>query len=297
MRIRISILYLFIFTAAVAVSCTPQAVPNEPEIVLEGWIDEGGHPIVMLHKSINFTEDFNTMEDLIEEKIIYLGKVTVSDGETSVVLTGRVDTAYLPPYSYSSVRIMGESGRAYRVEAEFEGKKVSAVTTIPPKAIFDSISVESMPDKPGFFRLTGYLTDMKEQSDYFVVFYRYKGEKQYRNGLHGVASDIAADTSGVLRIPIYKNMAGTSLVDKDSLSTRFFRLGDTLEIKLAAIDGVSYRFWESFASLTITSTIPFLPVSENIYTNVSGGRGYWCGYGSSTYTIVPECDTVLRWKN
>lgn len=297
MRIRISILYLFIFTAAVAVSCTPQAVPNEPEIVLEGWIDEGGHPIVMLHKSINFTEDFNTMEDLIEEKIIYLGKVTVSDGETSVVLTGRVDTAYLPPYSYSSVRIMGESGRAYRVEAEFEGKKVSAVTTIPPKALFDSISVESMPDKPGFFRLTGYLTDMKEQSDYFVVFYRYKGEKQYRNGLHGVASDIAADTSGVLRIPIYKNMAGTSLVDKDSLSTRFFRLGDTLEIKLAAIDGVSYRFWESFASLTITSTIPFLPVSENIYTNVSGGRGYWCGYGSSTYTIVPECDTVLRWKS
>lgn len=288
---------MFIFTAAVAVSCTPQAVPNEPEIVLEGWIDEGGHPIVMLHKSINFTEDFNTMEDLIEEKIIYLGKVTVSDGETSVVLTGRVDTAYLPPYSYSSVRIMGESGRAYRVEAEFEGKKVSAVTTIPPKAVFDSISVESMPDKPGFFRLTGYLTDMKEQSDYFVVFYRYKGEKQYRNGLHGVASDIAADTSGVLRIPIYKNMAGTSLVDKDSLSTRFFRLGDTLEIKLAAIDGVSYRFWESFASLTITSTIPFLPVSENIYTNVSGGRGYWCGYGSSTYTIVPECDTVLRWKN
>lgn len=288
---------MFIFTAAVAVSCTPQAVPNEPEIVLEGWIDEGGHPIVMLHKSINFTEDFNTMEDLIEEKIIYLGKVTVSDGETSVVLTGRVDTAYLPPYSYSSVRIMGESGRAYRVEAEFEGKKVSAVTTIPPKALFDSISVESMPDMPGFFRLTGYLTDMKEQSDYFVVFYRYKGEKQYRNGLHGVASDIAADTSGVLRIPIYKNMAGTSLVDKDSLSTRFFRLGDTLEIKLAAIDGVSYRFWESFASLTITSTIPFLPVSENIYTNVSGGRGYWCGYGSSTYTIVPECDTVLRWKN
>lgn len=288
---------MFIFTAPVAVSCTPQAVPNEPEIVLEGWIDEGGHPIVMLHKSINFTEDFNTMEDLIEEKIIYLGKVTVSDGETSVVLTGRVDTAYLPPYSYSSVRIMGESGRAYRVEAEFEGKKVSAVTTIPPKALFDSISVESMPDKPGFFRLTGYLTDMKEQSDYFVVFYRYKGEKQYRNGLHGVASDIAADTSGVLRIPIYKNMAGTSLVDKDSLSTRFFRLGDTLEIKLAAIDGVSYRFWESFASLTITSTIPFLPVSENIYTNVSGGRGYWCGYGSSTYTIVPECDTVLRWKN
>lgn len=297
MRIRISILYLFIFTAAVAVSCTPPAVPNEPEIVLEGWIDEGGHPIVMLHKSINFTEDFNTMEDLIEEKIIYLGKVTVSDGETSVVLTGRVDTAYLPPYSYSSVRIMGESGRTYRVEAEFEGKKVSAVTTIPPKALFDSISVESMPDKPGFFRLTGYLTDMKEQSDYFVVFYRYKGEKQYRNGLHGVASDLAADTSGVLRIPIYKNMAGTSLVDKDSLSTRFFRLGDTLEIKLAAIDGVSYRFWESFASLTITSTIPFLPVNENIYTNVSGGRGYWCGYGSSTYTIVPECDTVLRWKN
>lgn len=284
-----------ILVAAVAsVSCT-RHVPNEPEMVLEGWIDDGGHPVVMLHKSINFTEEFNTIEDLVEEKMIYFGKVTVSDGETSVILTGRADTAYLPPYTYSSARIMGESGKTYLVEAEFENKKVSATTTIPPKALFDSIAVESMPDKPGFFRLTGYITDVSERSDYYVVFYRYKGEKQYRNCLHGVISDVAADASGVLRIPIYKNMLATSLVDNDTVSTRFFRLGDTLDIKFSAVDDVSYRFWESFSSMTITSSMPFLPVNENIFTNVSGGRGYWCGYGSSTYRIVPECDTVLRW--
>lgn len=282
-----------VIAAAAAVSCT-KPEPEEPEMVLEGWIDEGGHPVVMLHNSINFTEDFSTLEEMVESKLIYFGKVTVSDGETSVILTGRVDTAYLPPYTYSSVRIIGEPGRTYHVEAEFEGRKISASTTIPPKALFDSVSVESLPEKPGFFRLAGYLTDKNDHSDYFVVFYRYKGEKQYRNCFLGVASDLASDASGVLRIPIYKNVAGTSLMDMDSASTRFFRLGDTVDIKLAAVDQVSYRFWESFSSMTISSSMPFLPVNENIFTNISGGRGYWCGYGSSTYRIVPEKDTVLR---
>ncbi len=286
---------LVLASALMAVSCAKE-VPREPEMVLEGWIDEGGHPVVMLHNSMNFTEDFDTVEELVEEKLIYFGKVTVSDGETSVILTGRADTAYLPPYTYSSVRIIGEAGRTYHVEAEYEGKKVSAVTTIPPKVAFDSISVESLPDKPGFFRLTGYLTDKNAASDYFVVFYRYKGEKQYRNGFLGVTSDLASDASGVLRMPIYKNVAGTSLVDKDSVSTRFFRLGDTLDVKLAAIDQVSYRFWESFSSMTISSSVPFLPVNENIFTNVSGGRGYWCGYGSSICRVVIEGDTVMRWE-
>ncbi len=298
MRRKISILAssVILAAAAAAVSCTPGHVPSEPEMVLEGWIDEGGHPVVMLHESINFTEDFNVIEDLVEEKLIYFGKVTVSDGENTVILTGRADTAYLPPYVYSSVRIMGESGKTYRLEAEYGDKKVSATTTIPPSVAFDSISVESLPEKPGFFRLTGYLTDRNAGSGHYVVFYRYKGEKQYRNGLHGVASGIAADASGVLRVPIYKNMSGTSLVDNDSLSTRFFRLGDTLEVKIAAVDDVSYRFWESFSALTISSTIPFLPVNENIFTNVSGGKGYWCGYGGTVSMVIPECDTVLRLK-
>ena len=298
MRRRFIILSVpvILMAAVAAVSCTPQHIPSEPEMVLEGWIDEGGHPVVMLHKSINFTEDFDTFDELLGEKVIYFGKVTVSDGETSAILTGRLDTTYLPPYTYSSVRIMGEAGKTYYVEAEYEGKKVSATTTIPSKAVFDSLAVESIPEKPGFFRLTGYLTDGNAGSGYYVVFYRYKGGKQYWNSLHGVASGLAADASGVIRIPIYKNMSGTSLVENDSISTRFFQLGDTLDVKIAAVDDVSYRFWDNFSSLTISSTVPFLPVNENLFTNVSGGRGYWCGYGSSTYRIIPESDTVLRWE-
>lgn len=146
MRRRFIILSVpvILMAAVAAVSCTPQHIPSEPEMVLEGWIDEGGHPVVMLHKSINFTEDFDTFDELVGEKVIYFGKVTISDGETSAILTGRLDTTYLPPYTYSSVRIMGEAGKTYYVEAEYEGKKVSATTTIPSKAVFDSLAVESM---------------------------------------------------------------------------------------------------------------------------------------------------------
>lgn len=284
-----------IIAAVAAVSCSKD-VPAEPEMVLEGWIDEGGHPVVMLHNSVTFDEGFDNMEELVREKLIYFGKVTISDGGTSEVLTGRMDTAYLPPYTYSSVRIMGEAGKTYSVEAEYRGRKVSAVTTIPPRAEFDSLSVESVESKPGYVRLTGYLTDIDSGDDHYVVFYRYIGEKQYRNGFQGVRSGDAADPSGALSIPVYRNVSATSMVDRDTVSTRYFRLGDTLDVKVAAVDDVSYRFWESFMSITLNSSIPFLPVNENIYTNVLGGKGYWCGYGSSTYRLILERDTVLRWE-
>ena len=131
------LMFLLLFTG-----CEPKEDIAEPELVVEGWITSGGHPLVMLHKSISFNESFESVASLIEDKLVPFGKVTIDDGTQKVILTGRLDTNYIPPYRYSSVEIIGEEGKTYSLTAEYENIILTATTTIPPRAYLYSIQIE-----------------------------------------------------------------------------------------------------------------------------------------------------------
>ena len=96
------------------VSCTKPGIV-QPEIVLEGWIEDDGHPFVMIHNSYTASERYNSVQEVIENKTIFWGKVTISKDDYSDVMTGHLDTMYLPPYYYSSVEIKGNSGCSYQI--------------------------------------------------------------------------------------------------------------------------------------------------------------------------------------
>lgn len=67
----------------------------------------------------------------------------------------------------------------------------------------------------------------------------------------------------------------------------FFSYSDTLKIKFTTLDGPSYAFWDSFEDDVSLSGSPFFSTNSNLRGNVSGGLGYWCGYGSSVYYLQP----------
>lgn len=268
-----------------------------PELVLEGWIEDNGHPFVLIHNSYTASEDVDSVHNIIENKTIFWGKVTVSGDEVSDVMTGKLDTTYLPPYHYSSVDIKGESGKTYEVVAEYEGQKVYAITTIPDRVWFDSISVELLNDKKGNVRLKGFLTDNDERDNYYVLFYRYRGEKQYINCFLGVVSDIEADENGLIQIPIYNNFSIHKLKNRgDKNNSRYFNEQDTVDLKLSAVDKTSYDIWKDISALSSSSSFPFLPIYKNVKTNIVGGKGYWCGYASSVYRLVLNKDTTYGYN-
>ena len=96
-------------------SCVREEV-DHTKMVVEGWIDAGKHPIVMLHTSYSLSlsePDSTTLLDVLEQYMVLFGKVVIFDGEDSVILTGRVDTNYLPPYIYTTTKIIGEVGKTY----------------------------------------------------------------------------------------------------------------------------------------------------------------------------------------
>lgn len=283
----------YLLIIGLLVSCTKPDIV-QPEIVLEGWIEDDGHPFVMIHNSYTASERYNSVQEVIENKTIFWGKVTISKDDYSDVMTGHLDTMYLPPYYYLSVEIKGKSGNSYQIKAEYDGQFVTATTTIPSRVEFDSISIEVIDEKR--VKLMGYLQDVDSADNYYVLFYRYRGDKQYVNCFLGVVSDKEADQEGFIKIPIYNNISVNNLKENVQQPSRFFALNDTLDIKLSAVDKISYEIWMDISSLSTTSSIAFMPVYKNIKTNIVGGKGYWCGYASSVYRLVLNKDTTYGYN-
>jgi len=283
----------YLLIIGLLVSCTKPDIV-QPEIVLEGWIEDDGHPFVMIHNSYTASERYNSVQEVIENKTIFWGKVTISKDDYSDVMTGHLDTMYLPPYYYSSVEIKGKSGNSYQIKAEYDGQFVTATTTIPSRVEFDSISIEVIDEKR--VKLMGYLQEEARADNYYVLFYRYRGDKQYVNCFLGVVSDKEADQEGFIKIPIYNNISVNNLKENVQQPSRFFALNDTLDIKLSAVDKISYEIWMDISSLSTTSSIAFMPVYKNIKTNIVGGKGYWCGYASSVYRLVLNKDTTYGYN-
>lgn len=269
------------------VSCEREAEPEGP-LVVEGWIENGRPPVVMLHQAIGLNEDWDSLEAAISAKLIVWGKVSLSSLDTTVVLTGQIDGNYLMHYRYSTPEMFGQSGREYDIEVEARGRKVRAHTGVPSVVPLDSVVVKV--DKEPYVNVTAYWTDPAADNDYYALFYRHRGQVEYVACGFGTLSDESAE-NGVLSAIVYKNPG--SLIDTKS-DMMWFRRDDTVTLKLAHIDEVGYRFWQSFQN-SVSSRIPVFnnSPSNGLKSNIDGGFGYWCGMGVSEHRLHLEKDTTL----
>ena len=268
-------------------SCVKESESNAP-IVVEGWIENGRPPVVMLHQAIGVNEEWDSLSQCMSEKLIVWGKVSLSSLDTTVVLTGQLDGNYLMHYRYSTAHMFGQSGREYDIEVEARGQKARAHTSVPSVVPLDSVVVKV--DKEPYVNVTAYWTDPATEHDYYALFYRFKGQVEYVACGFGTVSDEVA-ANGVLGTLVYKNPG--SLIDTKS-EMMWFRRDDTVTLKLAHIDSTGYRFWQSFQN-SVSSRIPVFnsSPSNGLKSNVVGGFGYWCGMGVSEHRLRLEKDTTL----
>ena len=179
------------------IACEKQEV-TQPSFVVEGWIEAGKAPVVMVHKSFVLDEDSKvsiSLQDIISGQMVFFGRVAIFDGTDSVILTGRVDTSYMPPYIYTTTEMEGVAGRQYTLDAHYQGFDVKAVTTIPPVAKFDSIRAQEI--LPGQMRLTGYISGV-EKNSYYMLMAKKIEEHQFKLCPLGVVSGDQADRKSVV---------------------------------------------------------------------------------------------------
>ena len=234
------------------------------KIVVEGWIASNEHPRVYLTLNVPIWQEIDTVTVL--DKIIRTAKVTVSDGENTEILTAGRDSYYIP-YVYKGTEIVGEEGKTYHLTVEYGGYTITSQTTIPFGS--DIISISSSLCSQG--DSVGYALSMQVDVDSshhtpFRVYTKRMSDKNYKS------------------VPILYNKNLTlSGVQTFNLSPHKFdnalhSLGDTVLIKLCAIDSISANFFDAFTSNSSIASGETLGENKPLQSNISApGFGIWWG--------------------
>ena len=294
--------YIYIlFILSCFIGCVSHEEPQEASLILEGWIDAGDAPVVLIHRSYvldhyDEADSSKTIEDIMEDLMIPFGKVTVSDGTNEVVLTGRMDTIYLPPYTYSSLYMTGQAGQRYTVSVDYKQYHASATTTIPPVAYLDSLRVHADAENMADVRV--YMTVNPKEEAYYALFAREYKKEQFQLCPFGVFESKDA-VNGQVEIKLYNPVADEKV---QKIIKNQFTIDPTAkepqvyQVKIARIDYRSYLFWKAYNEQIMTRGVLFVPVYKNLPGNVNGGKGIFCGMGSSIYRFSLTPDSLYRFK-
>lgn len=257
--------------------CTPEfdfgSIDFEPQIVVEGWIENGGVANVCLTQAL--TMDMDTAGTSISDIAIRWAKVTVSDGQTEEVLTGRVDKNYMPPFIYRGSRIKGETGKTYWLKVEYSGRVLTASTTIPPVTPIEKLTVSKCTDSDTLYQIELKFHDDPLQQNYYKIFTQVIPEdtRFYPAFMGTFADNVLEDNTGSVRA---NRAMRHSHIGK---YTPFFSLNDTVNVKLTQLPEEGFEFWSGYENEIINGKNPIFPSSTNLSTNIQGGKGIWCGYG------------------
>jgi hypothetical protein len=269
---------------------------GERKLVVEGAIESGLPPYVVLTKSLGFLSriDMSTMEDAFVRGAI----VKVSDGSHTVTLreysvdTGLVGRKFFfytvdttDPAAFS---FRGEMNKTYRLTISYEGKNYEATTAIPEPKPLDSLWIE----KPSQYLLNKMpkarviyfrYTDPDTFGNYIRYFTRTNSSIFYPGYEGSVLNDEIVNGTSVVS-SIVPGRERVQPTDYDSVGVVF--VGDTVTVKWCGIDRAVYEFWSSYVYASNTTGSPFTtPI--NLRTNIKGGAlGIWAGYGATFSTIV-----------
>lgn len=266
-------------------SCSGGVMPvSEPQVVVEGWIENGAAPIVIVTSTVPVTEEIKDVNEL-RQYIVTWAKVTVSNGTESVILTGQKDNDYFPPYIYTTSRMKGEAGKSYTITVECSGRKATATTTIPEPVALEYVKATRSSEDDGKILLTAGLKDNAQEKNYYKSFVKIKGKDTYYHpSFMGLIDDEVLEEE-VEEIPI--NNGPNSLTGKRD---PYFEPTDTVTVRFCTMDKASFDYWTDFDTISSLSRNPFFPSTDKMRSNVSGGLGYWAGYGTTYHTVtIPDC--------
>lgn len=284
-----SIIQSFTLLIAVAIlfsSCEKNIsidVPAPPDkLVVEGFIETGSFPYVILTKNSAYYSTFNLTD--INKYFVHDAVVKVSDGTDTVTLQEIIyDTAGVQISVYFGFGLLGQVGKTYSLHIEAEGKTVDAVTTILPSIPLDSIWVtyNENPDFPDKVRLYCQLSDPAQLGQYVRYFTKVDTEV-FEPGLNSVFDD-ALINGTTFKFPLDRGYNRNDSIDFDSYG--LFNKGDTITVKWCNIEKAHFDFWRTLEFSLGSQGNPFSSPLE-IKSNIVGGLGIWGGYSPSFKTII-----------
>lgn len=268
----------------------------EEKIVVEGSIENNAPPFVQLSKTVGFFSKIDT--SVFMGAFISGAKVTVSTDDKSIVLkeysVGNGDFKVIfytiDTTDFAALSFIGEVGKTYHLSIWVDGKEYTSSTSIPELNYgLDSFWVEMPSDRA-----------LEEDSTFRLVKGKYKnpnGQKnklRLSNAINGgnfyypyfsvYDDELVSDAPASIDI-----MPGWNKFDTlDFTSFRYFRLNDTIDIRVSAIDDITYEFYKTLEYSYGTVGNPFA-APMIVSSNIEGGAlGVWAGFASVVSRFIVE---------
>ena len=268
------------------------------KIVVEGIIENGKPPMVLITKSIPYFSEINSAE-MLEKLIINDAKVTITSdkGELEVLTYGvHADSPLF--FAYTGFSLKGTCDTRYKLTIEYADKTYESETYIPNTFELDSIWIAKLRPEDTTATVRVLLNDDGASRDYYQFKVKVKG-----NGLNDrlwaftlpLTFDDATFNGLVFNYEILRatpsSLYAAALSDEEKRKywRGDYRVGDTIYVKRSLMDYDSYRFWSTAMSEISFGQSTFMsppPIQGNIKCNTGEHvLGSWCGFASKEDTV------------
>ena len=303
----ISFITLISFLSACEKDITIELPDVEQKIVIQGHIEPGLPPYVILTKSTSFFEPVGLSN--FDSLFVRDAVVKVSDGINEVTLTefcvNDIDTSLLPiisefigippenllnlkycVYTTFDFSIFGKAGTTYNLTVTAQGKTYTSKTDIPVLVPLDSIWFNVQPPHDSLGFIWAHLTEPAASGNAYRWFAKRLGKDNSFIAPFGSMFDDKFINGKSFDFG-YDRGHHPNEEDNDE-SSHFYKIGDTIVVKFCTIDRGHYDFWRSFDTEIVSAGNPFA-APTSIITNIEGGAlGVWGGYGVSYDTTIAK---------
>ncbi|TAH41569.1 MAG: DUF4249 domain-containing protein [Bacteroidetes bacterium] len=266
-------------------------VPDaEPLVVIEGYIETGKNPILVLSKTLPFFGTINT--STVFQQTIQGARVIIDNGSM-------IDTLdQIPGIGvYTSPRMTGQERTSYSLRVEVEGKVLSATTYIPEAISLDSVwfKVNGTRDSLGF--AWAHLTDPDTLGNHYRWFAQRINRYTFGAQIGRMKDSILIAPSGSVFEDKFINgksfdlgyqrgtIRNSQKIDDINDEKYFYKVGDTIVVKFCTLDRQHFEFWRTEETQVQNNGNPFASPAP-VLGNITGGLGIWGGYACTFDTII-----------
>lgn len=293
-------------------SCTKEVKIDIPgyqnQLVVDGIIETGGHPIVLLSQSANIYEQSDLAAYIA--RFVYDAQLFVIHGNDTFPLTLftipelpidsqkkvaemlRLDwneALLLPIKVYSTIALIAEASQSYTLHISHQGKSYQGTTYLPKPTPLDTLYWKSEPGTNLYGYSWAKLSDPAHQFDAYKwevkrinIFHGAPIDDIYKRGYGGFFSDQFFDGKTIEFY--YENPLKRKDTTHLKQYKRYYRLGDSVVVKFSKMDQKVYTFYDKkYAQLNASSNPFSTPI--NVPSNIPGLLGVWAGFSPCYDTL------------
>lgn len=296
---------------------------GEEQLVVEGKIEQGFPPYIILTKSQGYFEPVNSEtynSIFVEGASVWVYKKQDSVLTDSIELTQITDS--IPLYTnLNTPTSFSEEGFKYLLKIDWNEFSVEAITSIPYSTPLDSlwVTLDTLEEKDFKCDINALYNDPDTIGNNILIMSKRKQHWVKDKSTDPISIKNKEDESLLLvdcgpdvlingsTFETYFPRPNESGFPNKSYNTSHFKIitdtngnfldslfmpNDEVLIKFCQVDKVSMQFWRAVVRDMNAGGNPFAE-PMNMVSNIEGGLGIWSGYGAVYYKIPVIVDTTI----